>query len=93
MTTQARKTARTLADFAGDVPAPGALLDWRHHLHYQWPAPCVLCRRPTPLRSHDGEAAHKVCAEQWITAHNTEALRTHRFVSDRRTTSKPNQHA
>jgi hypothetical protein len=93
VTTQARKTAPTLADCAGNVPAPGALLDWRNSLHYQRLAPCALCRRPTPLRSHAGEAAHKVCAEQWIAAHFAEALRTHRFVSDRRTTSTTNQHA
>ncbi|MGW1616846.1 hypothetical protein ACWCQZ_47195 [Streptomyces sp. NPDC002285] len=91
MTTQASNT--DLAELAGDVPAPGVLLVWRQHLHYQRPAPCVLCRRPTPLRSHAGEAAHKVCAEQWIAAHFAEALRTHRFVSDRRSTSTTNHHA
>ena len=85
MTTRARTTDVTLADLIGDVPAPGSLLNWRHHLHHRRPAPCVLCRRPTPLRSHADEAAHKVCAEQWIAAHPDEALRSGRFVSDRKT--------
>ncbi|MGW2524377.1 hypothetical protein ACWC09_46960 [Streptomyces sp. NPDC001617] len=93
MTTQAPKTARTLADLAGDVPAPGALLDWRNSLHYQRLAPCVLCRRPTPLRSHAGEATHKTCAERWIVAHPDEARSSGRFVSDRRPTSTTDNHA
>ncbi|MCX5055078.1 hypothetical protein [Streptomyces sp. NBC_00474] len=92
MTTQARKTARALADLAGDVPTPDALLDWRNSLHYQRHAPCVLCRRPTPPRSHAGEAAHKTCAEVWIAAHPDES-RSGRFVSDRRAASTTDNHA
>ncbi|MGW7261139.1 hypothetical protein [Streptomyces sp. NPDC054834] len=67
----------------GLVPPPGALLDWgdgRHFDHWQNEA-CVLCGRPTPLRSHAGEAVHKACAEDWITAHPVEA-RLGRFASD-----------
>ncbi|MEV8311889.1 hypothetical protein AB0P36_32325 [Streptomyces flavidovirens] len=56
------------------------LLVWRDSSHFnRWEdAPCVLCDRPTPLRSHKGEAVHKVCAEDWNAAHPTEV----RFVSD-----------
>ncbi|MET7893501.1 hypothetical protein [Streptomyces mirabilis] len=36
---------------------------------------------PTPMRSHYGEPAHKVCAEEWITANPVEA-RLGRFASD-----------
>lgn len=41
------------------------LLVWRDSCHFnRWEdASCVLCDRPTPLRSHKGEAVHKVCAE------------------------------
>jgi hypothetical protein len=49
------------------------LLDWRDGIHYRRPAPCVLCGNPTPLRSHAGEAAHKVCAEDWNLAHPGES--------------------
>ncbi|MEH0557341.1 hypothetical protein [Streptomyces sp. B21-101] len=41
----------------------------------------MLCRRPTPMRSHYGEPVHKVCAEDWITQHPAEA-RLGRFASD-----------
>ncbi|OEJ28979.1 hypothetical protein AS594_35740 [Streptomyces agglomeratus] len=63
------------------VPGPQRrLLVWRDSSHFnQWQdKPCVLCDRPTPLRSHKGEAVHKVCAEDWNAAHPTEV----RFVSD-----------
>ncbi|MCX5346175.1 hypothetical protein [Streptomyces atratus] len=67
----------------GCVPAPGGLLDWRDSQHYDhWQQlPCALCEQPTPLRSHSGEPAHKVCAEIWISEHPTEA-RLGRFASD-----------
>ncbi|WUW26994.1 hypothetical protein OG521_39790 (plasmid) [Streptomyces sp. NBC_01463] len=42
------------------------------------PPPCTLCRKPTPLRSHAGEAVHKVCAERWNSRHPGAG----RFVSD-----------
>ncbi|MFE7758307.1 hypothetical protein [Streptomyces sp. NPDC057429] len=60
------------------IQAPIVLLDWRDSSHFRRDAPCVLCRKPTPLRSHDGEAAHKTCAETWNAAHPGEV----RFVSD-----------
>lgn len=57
---------------------PPPLLDWRDGRHFTSPAPCVLCRTATPLRSHTGEAVHKTCAEAWNAANPGEA----RFVSD-----------
>ncbi|MGW1550616.1 hypothetical protein [Streptomyces sp. NPDC002346] len=60
------------------TPGQPTLLDWRDGIHYRRPAPCVLCGNPTPLRSHAGEASHKVCAEDWNLAHPGES----RFVSD-----------
>ena len=30
------------------------------------PAPCVLCKVPTILRSPKGKPCHKVCAERWL---------------------------
>nr|WP_217236840.1 hypothetical protein [Streptomyces sp. AC555_RSS877] len=67
----------------GLVPAPGCLLDWRDGRHFdRWQdLPCVLCTQPTPMRSHYSEPVHKTCAEDWITAHPTEA-RLGRFASD-----------
>lgn len=61
------------------MTAPAGLV-WRDHRHYdhRGDRPCVLCGRPTPLRSHKGEPAHKVCAEAWL-AQNPGNLR---FVSD-----------
>lgn len=55
-------------------------LDWRAAAHYdaRGDRPCVLCSRPTPLRSHRREPVHKVCAEFWQAAHPEEI----RFVSD-----------
>lgn len=38
----------------------------------------MLCGRPTPLRSHQGESVHKTCAETWNAEHPFEV----RFVSD-----------
>ncbi|MCX5169045.1 hypothetical protein OG616_13560 [Streptomyces antibioticus] len=48
-----------------------ALLDWRspEHFDHSGDKPCVLCDKPTPLRSDTGKPVHKVCAEQWIDAH------------------------
>jgi len=63
------------------TPAPVpqvTLLDWHDSSHFRWDAPCVLCQKPTPLRSHAGEAAHKTCAESWNATHPGEV----RFVSD-----------
>lgn len=73
----------------GLVPAPGLLLDWRDPRHYdRWQErPCALCRKPTHMRSHFGEAAHKTCAESWINAHPAEA-RKGRFASDKAKNSK-----
>ncbi|MFF9360509.1 hypothetical protein [Streptomyces griseoluteus] len=48
-----------------------ALLDWRSSKHYDptGDKPCVLCTKPTPLRSERGKPVHKVCAEEWTDAH------------------------
>ncbi|MEV6290188.1 hypothetical protein AB0M41_07035 [Streptomyces sp. NPDC051896] len=48
-----------------------ALLDWRSSEHFDptGDKPCVICSKPTPLRSDRGEPVHKVCAEEWIDAH------------------------
>ncbi|WP_328621462.1 hypothetical protein [Streptomyces sp. NBC_00354] len=42
-------------------------LNWGDASHYDRTRdlPCVLCGRPTPLRSHASEPVHKVCAEDW----------------------------
>ncbi|MFK0182405.1 hypothetical protein ACIQVR_41345 [Streptomyces xanthochromogenes] len=68
----------------GLVPAPGALLEWRDSQHYdRWQdRPCVLCEKPTPMRSHSGEPVHKACAEDWIAANPVQARREGRFASD-----------
>ncbi len=66
------------------IPAPGGLLEWRDSQHFdRWQdRPCALCDKPTPMRSHYGEPAHKACAEDWIAANPTEARRLGRFASD-----------
>jgi hypothetical protein len=48
-----------------------AFLDWRDAKHFDptGDKPCVLCDKPTPLRSDRGKPVHKVCAEAWIDAH------------------------
>ncbi len=53
--------------------APAPLFDWRDGKHYDHTGdrPCVLCGRPTPLRSDAGKPVHKVCAEHWTHAHTT----------------------
>lgn len=62
------------------------LLVWRDNTHFEvrygepHQRPCVLCGNPTPMRSHRGEPAHKVCAESWNAA-NHDQLKV-RFVSD-----------
>ncbi|MEV5149389.1 hypothetical protein AB0L14_34625 [Streptomyces sp. NPDC052727] len=67
----------------GLIPAPGTLLEWRDSQHFDhWQdRPCVLCDKPTPMRSHYGEPVHKACAENWIPANPAEA-RLGRFASD-----------
>ncbi|KIF72818.1 hypothetical protein QR77_41365 [Streptomyces sp. 150FB] len=57
------------------------LLNWRDGTHFRKDAPCVLCGHSTPLRSHAGEAVHKVCAETWNADHPERVLEG-RFVSD-----------
>ncbi|MEV0956687.1 hypothetical protein AB0I97_12465 [Streptomyces sp. NPDC049951] len=48
-----------------------ALLDWSDKKHYDptGDKACVLCDKPTPLRSDRGKPVHKVCAEDWIDNH------------------------
>ncbi|MFF5128200.1 hypothetical protein ACFY41_14920 [Streptomyces syringium] len=48
-----------------------ALLDWRDASHFDHTGdkPCVICTKPTPLRSDRGKPVHKVCAEEWIDTH------------------------
>ncbi|MET9565084.1 hypothetical protein [Streptomyces tauricus] len=43
------------------------LLNWNsgEHFDHGGDCPCTQCGKPTPLRSHDGEPVHKVCAEDW----------------------------
>ncbi|MFE8950101.1 hypothetical protein [Streptomyces sp. NPDC007856] len=67
----------------GLMPAPGALLEWRDSQHFdRWQdRPCVLCDKPTPIRSRYGEPVHKACAEDWIAANPVEG-RLGRFASD-----------
>ncbi|ROQ65274.1 hypothetical protein EDD95_8136 [Streptomyces sp. CEV 2-1] len=78
-----RRTTRQPPWEPGPIPLPGGLLDWRAGRHYDhWQMrPCALCEQPTPLRSHTGEPAHKVCAGNWVSEHPTEA-RLGRFASD-----------
>jgi hypothetical protein len=47
------------------------LLNWNAAKHFDptGDKPCVLCDKPTPLRSDRGKPVHKVCAEEWIDAH------------------------
>ncbi|MFD5820237.1 hypothetical protein [Streptomyces sp. NPDC127038] len=79
-------TARRTPFVPGLIPGPGSLLDWRDSRHFDhWQdKPCVLCDKPTPMRSHAGEAVHKACAEDWITDNPTEARAFGRFASDTR---------
>ena len=48
-----------------------ALLNWSSPRHFDSSGdkPCVLCTKPTPLRSDRGKPVHKVCAEDWINTH------------------------
>jgi hypothetical protein len=48
-----------------------ALLDWRspEHFDHTGDKPCVICTKPTPLRSDRGKPVHKVCAEDWNDTH------------------------
>ncbi|MFD7942372.1 hypothetical protein [Streptomyces sp. NPDC059744] len=48
-----------------------ALLNWSSPKHFDptGDKPCVLCDKPTPLRSDRGKPVHKVCAEEWIDNH------------------------
>ncbi|MFI1726439.1 hypothetical protein [Streptomyces sp. NPDC020489] len=78
----------------GCVPAPGEFLVWSGNRHFAWlDVPCVLCGRPTSLRSHAGEPAHKVCAEDWIAADPVEARRSGRFASDAQPKKPTSGHA
>jgi hypothetical protein len=55
----------------GSDPAPG--LDWRDRAHWGGGrlAPCRHCRQPAFCRDEHGRPAHKVCAEQALTAKPT----------------------
>ncbi|QEU93986.1 hypothetical protein [Streptomyces kanamyceticus] len=57
------------------------LLNWHsgEHFDHRGACPCTLCGKSTPLRSHTGEAVHKVCAEAW----NEQHPGADRFCSDR----------
>ncbi|MEU7258167.1 hypothetical protein AB0B21_20460 [Streptomyces rimosus] len=54
-----------------------ALLNWRDKDHFDptGDQPCVCCGKPTPLRSDRGKPVHKVCAEDWIDAHQPDTGR------------------
>ncbi|MFD5473343.1 hypothetical protein [Streptomyces sp. NPDC127105] len=83
-------TRRRPAPAPPEPPAvPVQLLDWRDGRHFAWPERCVLCRKTTPLRSHDGEAVHKTCAELWNARNPGET----RFVSDPPKSGKSKDHA
>lgn len=88
-------TARRARRSSGAPAARPVLLNWRDS-SFRWDEPCVLCEKPTPLRSHDGEAVHKTCAETWNAAHSEKAIES-RFVSDpeprRRTRDASGDHA
>jgi hypothetical protein len=46
------------------------LLDWRDSKHWSnTEADCVICDKPTNLRSDRGKPVHKVCAENWNDRH------------------------
>jgi hypothetical protein len=46
------------------------LLDWRDSKHWSTTEDdCVICDRPTNLRSDRGKPVHKVCAEDWNAQH------------------------
>ena len=48
------------------------LLDWSSATHFDHSGdlPCVICGKPTPLRSDRGKPCHKVCAENWLEQHS-----------------------
>ncbi|MFI8186207.1 GGDEF domain-containing protein [Actinacidiphila glaucinigra] len=69
--------------------AQPALLDWHDACRFRFDAPCMLCGNLTPLRSHNGEPAHKVCAEAWNAEHPGKA----RFISDAPRRKRNNIHA
>lgn len=49
---------------------PVGLLNWHDSKHWDpAPAPCVLCEKPTNLRSNRNKPVHKVCAEDWLDRH------------------------
>ncbi|MFI7278549.1 DUF4031 domain-containing protein [Streptomyces sp. NPDC049879] len=68
-----------------EAPPARDILDWHDSRHWDptGDQPCTLCDKPTPLRAHNGEAAHKTCAEAWRADHPGET----RFVSDAPTRS------
>ena len=50
---------------------PRAHSDW----HVGPAAPCVICGQPAIMRSPADKPCHKVCAEAWQAAHQTEDAR------------------
>ncbi|MFE9222791.1 hypothetical protein ACFYN3_41780 [Streptomyces lavendulae] len=83
-------TRRRPAPAPPETPAaPVRLPDWPDKTHFAWPERCVLCRKTTPLRSHDGEAEHKTFAELWNAEHPGET----QFVSDPPKSGKGKDHA
>lgn len=60
-------------------PPPSGLLDWTdaQHWDYRGPKPCRYCDGPTQLRDGKGKAAHKVCAEQALSARHAEAAQAY----------------
>lgn len=52
---------------------PGTLLDWRDSSHWsERQLPCRYCDFPTNLRDSRMKPAHKVCAEDALTAQAAE---------------------
>lgn len=57
-----------------EPPPPGGLLDWTDRAHWSWTEkPCRYCGGPTQLRDSKRSPAHKVCAEEALTAQAAEA--------------------
>ncbi|MGW6398914.1 hypothetical protein [Streptomyces sp. NPDC055134] len=68
------------------------LLNWSSNEHFDHSGDCACsqCGKPTPMRSHNGEPVHKVCAEDWNDSnpnsprhqHEGRDLGTSRYHSD-----------